>query len=54
VTNFCRISKNSFLFGPATAAAASPGAISNAGHDFGNDQLDERGGKALIADLKTF
>jgi len=26
----------------------------NAGHDFGNAQLHEGGGKALIADLKTF
>jgi len=26
----------------------------NAGHDFGNAQLHKGGGKALIADLKTF
>jgi hypothetical protein len=26
----------------------------NAGHDFGNAQLHEAGGKAPIADLKTF
>jgi hypothetical protein len=26
----------------------------NAGHDFGNAQLHEGGGKALIAELKTF
>jgi hypothetical protein len=55
VTNFYRISKNSFLF----QARDDGGRVIrrsnfNAGHDFGNAPLHDGGGKALIADLKTF
>jgi hypothetical protein len=54
MTNFYRISKNSFLFQARDDGGRVIRGNFNAGHDFGNAPLHERGGKALMADLKTF
>jgi hypothetical protein len=54
VTNFYRIRKNSFSFQACDDGGRVIRGNFNAGHDFGNAQLHEDGGKALIAGLKTF
>ena len=54
MTNFYRIPKNSSLFQARDDGGRVIRGNFNAGHDFGNAQLHEGGGKALIADLKTF
>ena len=54
MTNFHRIPKNSFLCQACDDGGRVIRDNFNAGHDFGDAQLHEGGGKALIADLKTF
>jgi hypothetical protein len=54
VTNFYRISKNSFLFQARDDGGRVIRGNFDAGHGFGNAPLHEGGGKPLIADLKTF
>jgi len=54
MTNFYRIPKNSFLFQACDDGGRVIRGNFNTGHDFGNAQLHEGEGKALIAERKTF